>query len=172
MSPEQVKGLALDRRSDLFSFGVILAEMIGGRHPFRRPSVGETLSSVLREPADLGEDIPQNVMAVLHRLLAKNPEDRYASAAEVRADLARLASSPEAPVSARAAIQCALRMDTNGLGRAGDRADTVGLPARESRTVASGVSCAPSPRRSSDRLPCFRSTTIRAIPTRTTSLKA
>ena len=103
MSPEQVKGLALDRRSDLFSFGVILAEMIGGRHPFRRPSVGETLSSVLREPADLGEDIPQNVMAVLHRLLAKNPEDRYDSAAEVRADLARLVSSPEAPVSARAA---------------------------------------------------------------------
>ena len=102
MSPEQVKGLALDRRSDLFSFGVILAEMISGRHPFRRPSVGETLSSVLREPADLGEDIPQNVMAVLQRLLAKNPEDRYESAADVRADLARLVSSPEAPVSARA----------------------------------------------------------------------
>ncbi len=100
MSPEQVKGLALDRRSDLFSFGVILAEMIGGRHPFRRPSVGETLSNVLREPADLGEGIPQNVVALLQRLLAKNPEERYASAADVRADLARLASSPGAPVSA------------------------------------------------------------------------
>ena len=50
MSPEQVKGLALDRRSDLFSFGVILAEMIGGQHPFRQPSTGETLAAVLREP--------------------------------------------------------------------------------------------------------------------------
>ena len=99
MSPEQVKGLALDRRSDLFSFGVILAEMIGGRHPFRRPSVGETLASVLREPADVGENIPPNVMAVLHRLLAKNPQDRYDSASDVRADLARLVSSPDSPVS-------------------------------------------------------------------------
>ena len=49
MSPEQVKGLELDSRSDLFSFGVILAEMISGRHPFRRPSMAETLSAVLRE---------------------------------------------------------------------------------------------------------------------------
>jgi serine/threonine protein kinase len=92
MSPEQVKGLALDPRSDLFSFGVILAEMIGGRHPFRRPSMAETLSAVLREPPELGEEIPQNVMPLVRRLLAKNPEDRYASAADVRADLSRLAS--------------------------------------------------------------------------------
>ena len=59
MSPEQVKGVTLDVRSDLFSFGVILAEMISGRHPFRQPSTGETLSAVLREPPDLSDDIPQ-----------------------------------------------------------------------------------------------------------------
>src|SRR5580765_5046255 len=99
MSPEQVKGLALDRRSDLFSFGVILAEMVGGRHPFRRPSMAEPLSAVLREPPEFGEGIPQNVMPLVRRLLAKNPEDRYASAADVRADLARLASR-EAVVTA------------------------------------------------------------------------
>ena len=103
MSPEQVKGLALDRRSDLFSFGVILAEMIGGRHPFRQRSMGETLSAVLREPPDLAEDIPQNVKALIQRLLAKKPEDRYESATEVRADLARLASAPEASVITRSA---------------------------------------------------------------------
>ena len=50
MSPEQVKGGTLDSRSDLFSFGVMLAEMINGKHPFRQPSVGETLAAVLREP--------------------------------------------------------------------------------------------------------------------------
>ena len=93
MSPEQVKGVTLDERSDLFSFGVVLAEMIGGRHPFRQPSTGETLSAVLREPPDLSADIPQGPRALVRRLLAKTPADRYASAAEVRADLARLSSS-------------------------------------------------------------------------------
>ncbi len=93
MSPEQVKGDTLDVRSDLFSFGVILAEMISGRHPFRQPSVAETLSAVLREPPSLSGDIPQGPMDLVRRLLAKTPEDRYASAADVRADLARLASS-------------------------------------------------------------------------------
>jgi TolB-like protein len=108
MSPEQVKGLELDSRSDLFSFGVILAEMLGGRHPFRQPSVGETLSAVLREPPAFADDMPQHLKAVVSRLLAKDPQDRHTSAAEVRADLARLASSSHtiaiAPVARRASV--------------------------------------------------------------------
>jgi serine/threonine protein kinase/tetratricopeptide (TPR) repeat protein len=95
MSPEQVKGLELDSRSDLFSFGVILAEMLGGRHPFRQRSVGETLSAVLREPPALADDMPQPLKAVISRLLAKDPQDRHTSAAEVRADLTRLAASSD-----------------------------------------------------------------------------
>ena len=56
MSPEQLKGLPLDVRSDLFSFGVMLAEMTGGRHPFRKPSTIETCSAVLSDrPALSGE---------------------------------------------------------------------------------------------------------------------
>ena len=97
MSPEQVKGVTLDVRSDLFSFGVILAEMISGRHPFRQPSTGETLAAVLREPPHLSDDMPNGLTALVRRLLAKTPEDRYASAADVRADLARLASSRRQP---------------------------------------------------------------------------
>ena len=93
MSPEQVKGVTLDARSDLFSFGVILAEMISGRHPFRQPSTGETLSAVLREPPDLGGDIPQRSDGTSCDVCwPRRPEDRYESAADVRADLARLAS--------------------------------------------------------------------------------
>jgi serine/threonine-protein kinase len=102
MSPEQVKGVTLDSRSDLFSFGVILAEMISGRHPFRQPSMGETLAAVLREPPDLTGDIPHGLAALVRRLLAKNPEDRYASAAEVGADLAGLAAAPEVVANQKA----------------------------------------------------------------------
>ncbi len=90
MSPEQVKGSPLDVRSDLFSFGVMLAEMTGGRHPFRQPSAMETFSAVLREPPALGGDVPRAVTILLQRLLAKNVEERYASVADMRADLARL----------------------------------------------------------------------------------
>jgi serine/threonine-protein kinase len=93
MSPEQLKGVTLDVRSDLFSFGVIVAEMITGRHPFRRQSTAETLAAVLGEPPDLSGDMPDGLTSILRRLLAKNPADRYGSAAELRADLARLASS-------------------------------------------------------------------------------
>jgi len=99
MSPEQVKGGALDPRSDLFSFGVLLAEMITGKHPFRQRSVGETLAAVLREPPDLDGAAPTGVTALVRRLLAKNPDDRYATAADVHAELLRLMSSPETIVA-------------------------------------------------------------------------
>ena len=139
MSPEQVKGVTLDERSDLFSFGVILAEMISGRHPFRQPSTGETLSAVLREPPDLSADIPQGLMALVRRLLAKSPEDRYASAV-------RRARRSGATVFVgrvhRSRARQARRVETVGMGRAGDRSGDRGLPGRDVRSLAPVVASA------------------------------
>jgi serine/threonine-protein kinase len=104
MSPEQVKGRPLDARSDLFSFGVILAEITGGRHPFRRSSTMETFSAVLTEPPVLGGDVPQGVTALVQRLLTKAVEDRCASATDVRAELARLAASPGSDAGPEVAV--------------------------------------------------------------------
>jgi serine/threonine protein kinase/Tol biopolymer transport system component len=84
MSPEQVRGEALDARSDLFSLGTVLYEMLAGRHPFRRSSSAETASAILKEaPADLGRLEGQAQGAVnrlVGRCLEKRPEDRFQTA--------------------------------------------------------------------------------------------
>jgi tetratricopeptide (TPR) repeat protein len=95
MSPEQVSGCELDVRSDQFSFGVILAEMLSGSHPFRRSTMMETLSAVLRDTPDIRGDMPQSLRVVVRRMLAKAPEERFANINEVRGELKRVAALAE-----------------------------------------------------------------------------
>ena len=92
MSPEQVRGDPLDQRSDLFSFGLLLCELLGCAHPFRRGSAGETMAAILRDSPNLSGDLPQGLMVLIGRLLAKSRDERYSSMAEVRADLGRLSA--------------------------------------------------------------------------------
>ena len=84
MSPEQARGEPLDARSDLFSLGAVLYEMLSGRHPFRRNSSAETASAILRDaPADLGRlegQAPEAVKRLVGRCLEKRPEDRFQTA--------------------------------------------------------------------------------------------
>jgi eukaryotic-like serine/threonine-protein kinase len=97
MSPEQATGGSVDHRSDLFSFGIILAQLLTGKHPFLRNSAIETMSAILHDPPDLTteQEVPPSLFVLVRRLLAKTSAERYASMVEVRADL-RCATVAEA----------------------------------------------------------------------------
>jgi len=94
MSPEQLRGDAVDGRSDQFSLGIMMFEMLTGRSPFLGNSTAEMLASILRDaPPAIGElnpSIPHPVQWVVDRCLAKQPKDRYASARDLARDLALL----------------------------------------------------------------------------------
>jgi tRNA A-37 threonylcarbamoyl transferase component Bud32/Tol biopolymer transport system component len=106
MSPEQVRGAAVDPRSDIFSFGAILYEMISGKRAFHRETAADTMSAILKEdPADLSAT-NRNVSPALERIvqhcLEKNPEQRFHSASDIAFDLEHLTgvSSTGAKVTA------------------------------------------------------------------------
>jgi eukaryotic-like serine/threonine-protein kinase len=84
MSPEQVRGRTLDRRSDIFNLGLVLYEMIAGARAFRGDSEVEVLSAILKEtPADLPESVPTALRRIVAVCLEKNPANRFESARDV-----------------------------------------------------------------------------------------
>ena len=102
MSPEQIRGESVDGRSDIFSLGVVLWEMLTGRRPFRGDSQVETLHAILKEEPsrDPGlTTLPQELEEILRRCLEKRRENRYHSAADLAHDLKGATASPR-PVSA------------------------------------------------------------------------
>ncbi len=106
MSPEQVRGKPTDARSDIFSFGAILYEMLSGKRAFHGDSAADTMSAILKEePADLSET-NRNVSPALERIvrhcLEKNPAERFQSARDVAFNLEALT---DISISSRAGIQ-------------------------------------------------------------------
>jgi Tol biopolymer transport system component len=90
MSPEQAKGQPADHRADIWSFGVVLYEMLAGGRLFQKMTVGETLAAVLEAKIDwqrLPPAIPPGVRRLLRRCLASDPRQRLHSAADVRIEL-------------------------------------------------------------------------------------
>lgn len=91
MSPEQASGQKLDPRSDIFSFGIVLYELIAGRRPFQARSDLELLQMVIHgEPGTLPPETPPGVRAVIEKAIEKDPVHRYQSMRELVVDLRRL----------------------------------------------------------------------------------
>jgi Tol biopolymer transport system component len=105
MSPEQVRGRAVDHRSDIFSFGAILYEMLAGRRAFTGDSAIETLNAILKEePPDFAltnKALPPALERIVRHCLEKNPDERFASARDLAFDLQAVSeTSIEARVAA------------------------------------------------------------------------
>jgi len=103
MSPEQAKGFPADHRSDIFSFGTVLFEMLTGRQPFHGETAPEVLASVLvREPelARLPADLHPRFADMVRRCLEKHPKRRWQAIGDVRAELEAIAAAPQsAPIA-------------------------------------------------------------------------
>jgi eukaryotic-like serine/threonine-protein kinase len=97
MSPEQVRGTPTDHRSDIFSLGAILYEMLSGRRAFRRDTTAETMTAILREePPELtgtNAALPPALQRIVHRCLEKEPAQRFQSAADLGFALEALSGS-------------------------------------------------------------------------------
>src|SRR5215470_6314587 len=97
MSPEQVRGKSLDQRTDIFSLGAVMYEMLSGHRAFQGPTPADTISAILnRDPAELSasnDAIPSAVAGIVRRCLEKDADQRFHTAKDVTYALAAVSSS-------------------------------------------------------------------------------
>jgi Tol biopolymer transport system component len=103
MSPEQVRGQMAGARSDLFSLGLVLYEMVSGKRAFKGDSAVEVMNAILKQEApELGDALPPSLDRIIHRCLEKKPEERFQSASDLAFALESISGSSERKVQPEA----------------------------------------------------------------------
>lgn len=136
MSPEQIKGESLDGRSDVYSLGIVLYEMVTGRTPFRAETPPalyvKHLLDPLPPPSSLQPTVPEGVEKVILKSLAKNPDDRFATAADMAAAIKRaIDADPQQTMNAAVVLPPGV-----AAGMEKTEPDAVKTPAAPARSAA------------------------------------
>ena len=144
ISPEVCLGMEVDKRSDLFSMGIVFYEMLTGETPFNADSPLEMMTNVVKaevpDITKLNPAIDQGLRAILYHLLEKNPDYRYQDFHEVIADIEAYRAGKSLPFAARASSQPTMKVDTGEVARVAGQAQSDASPASGSRVpLAAGL---------------------------------
>jgi len=142
MAPEQVEGKEVDARTDIYSLGIMMYELLTGKVPFREQHIYKIMMQHLTEapqpPRELVPEIPPEVEAIILRSIAKKPEDRYQSMAEIELDLSLFVEKPQASAVLQRSLPSASSADRSAMG------SSAGRPVAGTRPGPTGTVAIPS----------------------------